>query len=83
MVLRGSVRINGDSTVGDAQMAVLDREGERVTLEASADATVLLLAGEPIDEPLAAYGPFVMNTEQEIRQALADFSSGRFDTAAA
>jgi len=83
VVLRGSVSINGDATVGEAQMAALDRKGGHVMLEASADATVLLLAGEPIDEPIAAYGPFVMNTEQEIRQAVADFNGGRFVPATA
>lgn len=83
VVLRGGVRINGEATASSAQMAVLARERESVTLEAFADATVLLLAGEPIDEPVAAYGPFVMNTEQEIRQALADSQSGRFVPATA
>ena len=42
------------------------------------DAAVLLLSGEPIDEPIVGYGPFVMNSEQEIRQAIADFNAGRF-----
>lgn len=83
VVLRGRVRINGDTVAGEAQMAVLDRTGHSVTLEASTDATVLLLAGEPIDEPVVGYGPFVMNTEQEIRQAVSDYNSGRLVPAAA
>ncbi len=54
------------------------REGRVVTLEANSDATVLLLSGEPIDEPIVGYGPFVMNTQEEIGQAIADFKSGKF-----
>ncbi|MNF05455.1 hypothetical protein D3C80_2051860 [compost metagenome] len=83
MVLRGRVRINGDTVAGEAQMAVLDRSGASVTLEASTDAVVLLLTGEPIDEPVVGYGPFVMNTEQEIQQAMSDFNNGRFVPASA
>ena len=59
-------------------MVVLAREGHVVTFEAESDATVLLLSGEPIDEPIVGYGPFVMNTEEEIEQAITDFNSGRF-----
>ncbi|HUX18422.1 MAG TPA: pirin-like C-terminal cupin domain-containing protein [Acidithiobacillus sp.] len=47
-------------------------------MEANSDASVLLLSGEPIDEPIVGYGPFVMNSEAEIQQAIADFNSGRF-----
>ncbi len=59
-------------------MALFERDGDRLTLQASEDAVVLLLSGEPIDEPIVGHGPFVMNTEQEIHQAFADFQSGRF-----
>ncbi|AEI83007.1 pirin family protein (plasmid) [Cupriavidus necator N-1] len=83
VVLRGRVRINGDTVAGEAQMAVLDRSGASLTLEASTDTVVLLLTGEPIDEPVVGYGPFVMNTEQEIQQALSDFNNGRFVPASA
>lgn len=80
VVLHGSVQINGDAYVGAAQMAVLDRAGQRVSIEASSDTVALLLAGEPIDEPIVGHGPFVMNTQQEIVQAMTDFNSGRFGT---
>ena len=50
----------------------------QLTLEANDDAKVLLLSGEPIDEPIVGHGPFVMNTEQEIHQAFADYQSGQF-----
>ena len=59
-------------------MVVLGREGESFAIEANTDATVLLLSGEPIDEPVVGYGPFVMNTKAEIEQAVADFNNGRF-----
>ena len=59
-------------------MAVLGIEGHSVALEAGTDASVLLLSGEPINEPIAGYGPFVMNTQAEIQQAIFDFNSGRF-----
>ena len=76
-VLRGKVTINGAESAGPAELVVLDRAGSQVTLEAAEDATVLVLNGEPIDEPVVGYGPFVMNTPDEIRQAFSDFHSGR------
>ncbi|CRL51479.1 MULTISPECIES: pirin family protein [Pseudomonas] len=78
VVLRGTVQVNGLESVGEGQLALFDRKGDQLTLEASQDAVVLLLSGEPIDEPIVGHGPFVMNTEQEIHQAFADFQSGRF-----
>ena len=78
VVLRGSVRINDQESAGVGQLALFERVGNQLTLEASEDATVLLLSGEPIDEPIVGHGPFVMNTEQEIHQAFVDFQSGRF-----
>lgn len=78
VALHGPVRVNDEHVLRDAQGVRLDRDGDAVTVEANDDATLLLLEGEPIDEPIAAYGPFVMNTRQEIRAALEDFRSGRF-----
>ncbi|MGF6199589.1 pirin family protein [Pseudomonas laurylsulfatiphila] len=78
VVLRGTVQVNGLEPVRQGQLALFDRKGDQITLEASEDAVVLLLSGEPIDEPIVGHGPFVMNTEQEIHQAFADFQSGRF-----
>jgi hypothetical protein len=78
VVLRGTVRVNGGETASDAQMVVFDRAGSEIAIAADGDATLLLLSGEPIDEPIAGYGPFVMNSEAEIAQAVADFNSGRF-----
>lgn len=77
-VLRGNVLINGADKVREAQFALLDRNGGALTLEAETDASVLIVSGAPIDEPVAMHGPFVMNTREEIRQAMADFQSGKF-----
>lgn len=78
VVLRGSVSINGEQSAQGAQLVMFGRDGSDIALEASSDATVLLLSGEPIDEAVAQHGPFVMNTQAEIVQAMADFNSGRF-----
>lgn len=78
VVLRGTVMVNGDEVARDAQMVLLDRAGDALTLDANNDAVVLLLSGEPIDEPIVGHGPFVMNTRDEIVQAMKDFGSGRF-----
>ena len=82
-VLRGKVSINGGESAGPAELAILERAGTRVVLEAGEDATVLVLSGEPIDEPVVGHGPFVMNTPDEIRQAFSDFHSGRLGQARA
>lgn len=78
VVLRGTVQVNGVELVREGQLALFERTGQQLSLEANNDAVVLLLSGEPIDEPIVGHGPFVMNSEQEIHQAFADFQSGRF-----
>jgi quercetin 2,3-dioxygenase len=78
IVLRGNVVVNGTQAASDAQMVLLHREGSDVSIEADSDATVLLLSGEPIEEPVVGYGPFVMNTQAEIVQAVEDFNAGKF-----
>ncbi|MDR3096028.1 MAG: pirin family protein [Paraburkholderia sp.] len=78
VVLRGRIVVNGGEQVGDGEMVLFERTGTDVQIDASSDATILLLGGEPIDEPVVAYGPFVMNTADEIRKAVLDFNSGRF-----
>jgi quercetin 2,3-dioxygenase len=77
VVLAGTVQVNGEAVLRAAQMATLSAQGAGVSIEANSDAKLLLLSGEPIDEPVVGYGPFVMNTTQEIQQAFADFRSGR------
>jgi len=78
VVLHGTVQVNDSAIVREAQMVVLDRAGQSLVLEANSDAVVLLLCGEPIDEPIVGYGPFVMNSQRQIEQAIDDFNSGRF-----
>jgi hypothetical protein len=78
-VFAGDARVGPDDRrVGEAQLAIFGDDGDEVTLAApSVDTQVLLLAGEPLREPVARYGPFVMNTPGEIRQALLDYQAGR------
>ena len=78
IVLRGAVAIEGGETLRDGQLVLLDRGDAGVALTASAHTTLLVLSGEPIDEPVVTYGPFVMNTVEEIQQAQRDFAHGRF-----
>lgn len=78
LVQNGAVKLNGGDVARDAQLAIFEREGGAIELEAQSDSKVLLLSGAPIEEPVAWYGPFVMNTELEIRQAITDFNAGKF-----
>jgi quercetin 2,3-dioxygenase len=75
-ILKGKVVVNGESA-DTAELVVFDRGGDEVVLEATTDATVFVMNGQPIDEPIVGYGPFVMNTRQQIQQAFADLNAGR------
>lgn len=77
VVLKGASRVNGSETIEAAEVGLFDREGRSILLECAADTMALLLCGEPIDEPIVGQGPFVMNNTQEIRQAMADYWSGK------
>jgi redox-sensitive bicupin YhaK (pirin superfamily) len=83
LVQSGAVRLNGEQNAGASQLALFAREGGAITVEAEADAKLLVLSGEPINEPMVQYGPFVMNSEGEIRQAITDFNAGKFGDMAA
>ena len=76
-VYRGELRV-GDTAVPSQRMAILRNAGDGVVLHADAPARALLIAGQPLNEPIAQYGPFVMNTKEEILQAVQDFEAGRF-----
>jgi redox-sensitive bicupin YhaK (pirin superfamily) len=78
IVLNGQIKVNGERVVQDGAMVVLSAQGSDCLVETLSDASVLLLSGEPIDEPVVGYGPFVMNTRSEIEQAIHDFNSGKF-----
>ncbi|CAM5494238.1 pirin family protein [Rhodanobacter lindaniclasticus] len=83
VVLHGTVLVNGSDVAREGQLVHLDRAGSGVQIEANTDASVLWLSGEPIDEPVVGYGPFVMNSQAEIAQAIDDFNAGRFGRMAA
>ena len=76
-VLNGAIRI-ADETVGAAELAVMQRAGSQLIFDVEEDTTLLLLNGEPLNESIVGHGPFVMNTRQEIEEAIDDFNSGRF-----
>ncbi|WP_367847363.1 pirin family protein [Rhodoferax sp. WC2427] len=78
VVLHGTVLVNGSEVVREAQLVQFERDGSGIEIEANTDATLLLLSGEPIDEPIVGHGPFVMNSQAEIVQAISDFQAGRF-----
>ncbi|MBB5987620.1 pirin family protein [Sphingobium lignivorans] len=83
VVLSGHVTVNGGQPVGEAEVLQFSREGTHIAVCADGDTTMLVLTGEPIEEPIVGYGPFVMNTREEIVQAIDDFNNGRFVTQAA
>lgn len=81
-VLSGHVTIE-DQAVGEAEIARFSVEGSSARVKADGKSMLLVLTGEPIDEPVVGYGPFVMNSHDEIRRAIVDFNSGRFGAVAA
>ncbi len=76
--MHGQALINGAQAAGEAQLAILDRSGGEFTIGVDTDATLLVLSGEPLNEPVVGYGPFVMTSDREIAQAIRDYQSGRF-----
>lgn len=78
VVVDGTVQVNEGPIARQAQAVVLDRQGQEILIEANNEARLLLLSGEPINEPVVGHGPFVMNSEVEIDQAINDYRNGRF-----
>lgn len=76
-VLSGTVKLDSGETLNDAEIGVLDWKEEEFSLTAESDAKLLILGGQPISEPVVGYGPFVMNTNEEIGKAFKDYESGR------
>lgn len=79
VVLNGHITVNGSQQAGEAEVLLLSREGTDIKLHADGETTLLVLTGEPLGEPIVGHGPFVMNTEAEIHQAIEDFNKGRFE----
>ncbi|CAN5582574.1 pirin family protein [soil metagenome] len=77
LVVNGNVEINGEAAP-EHSFVLFANDGEDIEVKATSDAIVLILSGEPINEPIASYGPFVMNTEEEIHEAIAEFQSGKY-----
>lgn len=77
VVLEGSLRVNGSEPIGEAEVGLFDREGTSLCIDGARGVRALLLSGEPIDEPIVGRGPFVMNTTEEIHQAITDYQTGK------
>lgn len=78
LVVEGSITVNGEEKVPTDHFVLFENEGETFTIEANEDSVVLILSGEPLNEPIFPHGPFVMNTREEIIQAFEDFNTGKF-----
>jgi quercetin 2,3-dioxygenase len=78
LIIKGNVTINNSENAPTNHFVLFHNKGSEFTIRADDDAEILILSGEPIDEPIASYGPFVMNTNDEIRQTIDDFNSGKF-----
>ncbi|MGH8544573.1 MAG: pirin family protein, partial [Gammaproteobacteria bacterium] len=76
-LLQGNIVVNGSHSVTGAELTLFDTQGERVSIAAKEDATILVLNGEPIGEPVAREGPFVMNIQEELVQAVSDYRTGK------
>lgn len=77
LVVEGAVKVNGEKAPAD-NFILFKNEGETISIEAEEDSILFVISGEPINEPIAAYGPFLMNTHEELEQALDDFNKGKF-----
>ncbi len=82
LVLGGKIKTNGSAAVSAGEFVLFRDDGAEVDVEALEDSIVMFLSGAPIDEPLVHYGPFVMNTVDEINQAISDFNGGKFGSLA-
>lgn len=78
VVIEGTIKVNDSEEINTDSFVLMANEGEAFTIEATNNAVVLVLSGRPLNEPIAAQGPFVMNTREELVQAINDFNMGKF-----
>ncbi|WHF51544.1 pirin family protein [Chryseobacterium gotjawalense] len=78
LVIEGNIIVNGEDKVATDHFVLFKNEGETFTIEAIEDSIILIVSGEPLNEPIAPHGPFVMNTREEILQAFDDYNNGKF-----
>ncbi len=78
LAIEGSANLNGSDGLPTNNLALFERDGETITVDALDDSVLLVMSGEPLNEPIAQYGPFLMNTREEIAQAINDYQSGKF-----
>lgn len=78
LIIEGKIRVNNDTDVLTDNFVLMANDGEKFSVKATEDAIVLVLSGEPIDEPIAAHGPFDMNTRQEYYKLSTNFNKGKF-----
>ncbi|MEO9258098.1 MAG: pirin-like C-terminal cupin domain-containing protein, partial [Crocinitomicaceae bacterium] len=78
LVIEGEIQVNENELVVTDQAALFENEGETIQIKATENSIVLIMSGEPIKEPIAAQGPFVMNTRDELIQAIDDYNMGKF-----
>ena len=78
LVIEGKITVNGSSAIPADNFILFKNEGEKIVVKAEEDSIFLVLSGEPINESIAAYGPFLMNTHEELEQAVSDYNRGKF-----
>lgn len=78
LIVAGELVVNEKESAPENNFVLFENDGEEISITAREDSTILMLSGQPIDEPIVAYGPFLMNTQEEIRQALDDYNHGGF-----
>lgn len=78
LVIEGSIEVNESKEAGSDHLVLFSKDGENIYVKAAEDCVLLVLSGQPINEPIAAYGPFLMNTQEELKEAYSDFSLGKF-----
>lgn len=78
LVIKGKIKINEDKIVGEDNLCLFKNEGTKIIIESIENSIVLVISGQPLNEPIASYGPFLMNTNEEIKQAIEDYRNGKF-----